>query len=262
MVLQEEFNIMDKIYGIFQGVREMDYAEILPNVFECSTPGLIYYPFWCLKGENSTILVDTGLNNRTANLLFNKKFFGGEEYILDKLKALDVDPASIKTVIVSHLHLDHFSAYHLYPNATFYIQRKDIEFFSGPASHFRQIYIPATDMSELMKLAYSNRIKYLDGDAQIVPGIRVVLIGGHTPGNQVIVVSTKKGDVVLCCDAMHFFRNMEEESIGVTTNLLDALLGLEKIKTLTTSPELLVAGHDPCLLDRFPSPIENVIEIA
>jgi glyoxylase-like metal-dependent hydrolase (beta-lactamase superfamily II) len=253
---------MYKIYAIFQGAREVDYAEFLPNVFEQSTPGLIYYPLWCIKGEDTTVLVDTGLNNKHANFLLNRKSFGGEDYIVNKLKELGVDNESVQTVILSHLHLDHFSAYHLYPRATFYIQKKDIEFFAGPASQFRQIYIPAPDMPGLMKLAYDKRIHFLDGDTQILPGIRVVLIGGHTPGNQVIVVSTRKGDVVLCCDAMHLYRNMEEESVGVTINLLDALLGFNKIKSLTTSPELLVAGHDPCLLDRFPSPLENVIEIA
>jgi glyoxylase-like metal-dependent hydrolase (beta-lactamase superfamily II) len=253
---------MYKIYGIFQGSREIDYTELLPNVFASSTKGLIYYPLWCIKGKDSSILVDTGLNDEDARVLLAHEFFGGENYIKEKLKELGVDADTIETVIISHLHKDHFSASHLYPNATFYIQRKDIEFFSGPASHFRQIYIPAPHMPTVMELAYCNRIRYLDGDEQIAPGIRVVLIGGHTPGNQVIVVSTQKGDIVLCCDAIQLYANMKEESAGMAVNLLDALLGFEKLKKLTSSADNLIPGHDPLLLKKFPGPIKNVIEIA
>jgi glyoxylase-like metal-dependent hydrolase (beta-lactamase superfamily II) len=253
---------MYQVYGIFQGSRELDYTELLPNVFACSTKGLIYYFLWCIKSEDSSILVDTGLNDKDARMLLTDKYFGGESYIKEKLKELGVYADTIDTVIVSHLHIDHFSAYHLYPNATFYIQRKDIEFFSGPASHFRQVYIPAPDMPAVMGLAYNNRIRYLDGDEQIAPGIRAVLIGGHTPGNQVIVVSTQKGDIVLCSDAMFLYANMKEESAGIPANLLDALLGFERLKKLTSSPDNLIPGHDPLIVDRFPSSIENVIEIA
>ena len=117
-------------------------------------------------------------------------------------------------------------------------------------------------MPTVMKYAYSKRIRYLNGDEQIAPGIRVVLIGGHTPGNQVIVVSTRKGDIVFCCDAMQLYANIKEESVGIATNLPEALFGLEKIKQLTSSPDNLIPGHDPLLLKKFSGPIENVIEIA
>lgn len=253
---------MYKVYGIFQGSREIDYTELLPNVYDRSTKGLIYYPLWCIKGNDTCILVDTGLNDEDARMLLAHEYFGGERYIKETLNKLGADADSIGTVIVSHLHIDHFSASHLYPNATFYIQRKDIEFFSGPASQFRQIYVPSPDMPTVMKYAYSKRIRYLNGDEQIAPGIRVVLIGGHTPGNQVIVVSTRKGDIVLCCDAMQLYANIKEESVGIATNLPEALFGLEKIKQLTSSPDNLIPGHDPLLLKKFSGPIENVIEIA
>jgi glyoxylase-like metal-dependent hydrolase (beta-lactamase superfamily II) len=116
-------------------------------------------------------------------------------------------------------------------------------------------------MPTVMKYAYSKRIQYLDGDEQIAPGIRVVLIGGHTPGNQVIVVSTQKGDIVLCCDAMQLYANMKEESVGIATNLPEALFGFGKLKKMTSSPDNLIPGHDPLLLKKFHGPVENVIEI-
>jgi glyoxylase-like metal-dependent hydrolase (beta-lactamase superfamily II) len=230
-------------------------------VFDRSTKGLIYYPLWCIKGEDTCILVDTGLNDKDAKMLLAHEYFGGENYIKEILKKLGTDAENIETVIVSHLHIDHFSAHNLYPNATFYVQQKDIEFFSGPASQFRQVYVPSPDMPTVMNYAYNKRIRYLDGDEQIAPGIRVVLIGGHTPGNQVIVVSTQKGDVVLCCDALQLYANMKEESVGLTTNLLEALFGFEKLRKLTSSIDNLIPGHDPLLLKKFPCPIENVIEI-
>ena len=116
-------------------------------------------------------------------------------------------------------------------------------------------------MSEVVSLAYSKRIRYLDGDEQIAPGIRAVLIGGHTPGSQVVVVTTNKGQAVICCDSLDIYQIMEENVIGLAMDLPQQLFGLDKIRELASSPDLIIPGHDPLVLQRFPSPIEGIAEI-
>lgn len=172
---------MYKIYGITQGQREAELSRILPWVVTPGTKCVIASYVWCIKGENVAILVDTGMTDEVAENFHTVKYLGGVKYLEDKLKKLGVDPASIETVIVSHLHHDHFSAHQLYPKATFYIQRRDIEFFTGPGIRFLQGAQFASDMPEIIRLAYANRIRYLDGDEQIAPGIKAVLVGGAYP---------------------------------------------------------------------------------
>ena len=116
-------------------------------------------------------------------------------------------------------------------------------------------------MQEVAKLTNANRIRYLDGDEQIAPGIRVVLGGRHTPGSQVVVVTTSRGEAVICADAVDLYRNAEEGVIGTYVDLLPALLAIDRISTLASSPELIIPGHDPLVMKNFPNPIEGVVEI-
>ncbi|MFC2065630.1 N-acyl homoserine lactonase family protein [Chloroflexota bacterium] len=249
---------MYKIYGLVMGEKDSDAHRLLPNVPVADPKLHINCYMWCIKGEEATVLVDTGMNAKDAK-------HGGFVNIKDPvtlLKKLAVDAASISTVIVSHLHYDHFSAYQLYPKATFYIQRKDIEFFTGPAIRFPQVRRIASDMVEVVKLGYEKRICYLDGDEEILPGIRLVLVGGHSPGLQVVVVKTSKGDVVIGTDTMDLYRNMEEEVAHPMVDLAQGLLVWDKLKKLASSPELILPGHDCLIMDRFPNPVEGIAEIA
>ena len=248
---------MYKIYGIKQGEREVDYSGSLPGVVAPGTMGHIAYYMWCIKGEGKTVLVDTGMDDEEAG----KRNFIGLKYLEDKLKKLDVDPANIDTVIVSHLHADHFSAYELYPNATFLVQKRDIEHLTGPGVKFHQIIEFAANMQEVVRLAYAKRIRYLDGDEQIAPGIQAVLVGGHSPGIQVVVVTTSRGKAVICSDAVELYQNLEKDVAGHVVDLLQMLLSYDRIRALASSPELIIPGHDPLVMKNFPNPIENVVEI-
>jgi glyoxylase-like metal-dependent hydrolase (beta-lactamase superfamily II) len=252
---------MYKIYAINQGMWPFDYGMVLPWIVPGGTKGNFSAYFWCIKGKDSAILVDTGLTQEVAERLLRTKCYGGENYITDSLKKLDIEPNSIKTIIVTHLHSDHFSAYSLYPNATFYIQKREIEFFTGPGTKYMFVNRFATNISNIISLAYNKRVKYLDGDTEIAPGIRSVLIGGHTPGSQAVVVSTNKGEAVICGDAVDLYRNLEEVMCGPAADMLEALSGIDKIKAISSSPDLIIPSHDPLVLERFPSSIEGVAEI-
>lgn len=252
---------MYQIYGITQGQRETDLSRALPWLVEPGTKGRIDFYLWCIKDRDNIILVDTGMIDDDAQVMCSANYFGGIDYLKDRFRKLNIDPAQIETVIISHLHLDHFSAYQLYPNAKFYIQRREIEFFAGPGIKFVQVSQFAPNMSEVMKLAYSNRIRYLDGDEEIAPGIRVVLVGGHTPGSQVVTVTTSRGEAVICADAIDRYQNLEAGIIGMSIDLMPALFALDTIRKLASSNELIVPGHDPTVMTRFRNPIEGVVEI-
>jgi len=252
---------MYKIYGITQGQMEIDKSGGLPWVVKPGTKDRINFYMWCIKDGETTILVDTGMTDKEVNVMCTAENRGGIEYLNKQFKKLDIDRTRIKTVVISHLHSDHFSAHQLYPNATFYVQRKEIEFLTGPAIKFRQVAQFAANMSEVISLANENRIKYLDGDEQIAPGIRAIRVGGHTPGSQVVTVTTKIRNVVLCADAIDSYENLEKGVVGMYVDLVQALLAFDKIKTLASSLELIIPGHDPLVMKRFPNPVEGVVEI-
>ena len=249
---------MYKVYAIRVGEMDVASYRILPWPAASKPTIPISFYMWCLKGEKESILVDTGTGGEYAE----KRKFCGADYIEAQLNKLDINVSEINKVIVTHLHQDHFSGYELYSNAIFYIQKKEIEFLTGPAIRFRQAMELAPDMAEVVRLAYAKRIHYLDGDEKIANGIRAVLVGGHTPGSQVVVVSTKKGEVVICSDALDLYRNLEECVVAPGANLLEGLLAWDKIKLLASSPELIIPSHDPLVLERFPNPFEGIAQIS
>ena len=59
--------------------------------------------------------------------------------------------------------------------------------------------------------AEPDRLLLLDGDAEVVPGLSVHLVGGHTAGMQVVRVETGHGTVVLASDAAHFYENLDDD---------------------------------------------------
>jgi glyoxylase-like metal-dependent hydrolase (beta-lactamase superfamily II) len=66
------------------------------------------------------------------------------------------------------------------------------------------------DVCALVRLNYEGRVVFVDGEREILPGIRVVKVGGHTAGMQIVTVQTERGQAVLASDASHYYRNLEE----------------------------------------------------
>ena len=252
---------MYKIYGILQGQKEVDYSVYLPRVVEPGTPVSLGFYLWCIKGKDTAVLVDTGMNDEDAKRMTTGECRGGVAYLEATLKKLGVEPASVEKVIITHLHADHFSAYQLYPSATFYVQRKDIDLYTGPAAKFRQVIQFAAKIPEVISLAHAKRVRYLDGDEEIAPGIRVVLVGGHTAGSQAVVVTTNLGQAVICADVLQYYRQLEEGVVGLCLDVVQTLFAVDKLKSLTSSPELIIPGHDPLVMKKFPNPLEGVVEI-
>jgi glyoxylase-like metal-dependent hydrolase (beta-lactamase superfamily II) len=112
-------------------------------------------------------------------------------------------------------------------------------------------------------LNYANRIKFLDGDREVYPGLRVHKVGGHTAGLQIVSVETERGTVVLTSDASHFYHNVEtRQPVQIITSLPEMLDAFETIHALAGKEKLIVAGHDPLVADRFQQVEPGVIKIA
>ena len=75
----------------------------------------------------------------------------------------------------------------------------------------------------------------VDGDAEIVPGIRVILTPGHTPGGQSVAVETDRGTAVItgfCCNADNFPRVGPAVTPGVHINAIEAYESAQRVKEL------------------------------
>ena len=121
--------------------------------------------------------------------------------------------------------------------------------------------VPA--LANLVTLNYANRLKIISGDHDVLPGLRLHRVGGHTAGLQILSVNTARGPVVLTSDASHFYHNVENRHpVQIITSLPEMLDGFETIHELAGPQKLIVAGHDPQVRERFKEVEPGIIKIA
>lgn len=153
----------------------------------------------------------------------------------------------IKTVIVSHLHWDHFNENaRLLPNASFYVQREEARDAAAPSDpdEYDRRHVTLV-CGELYR-----RFSFVDGDRQLLPGIRLISLPGHTVGMQGAVVRTRVGDVVLASDVVFTYRNYEEGvPIGIYVDKGALLASMERIKN---EGDIVLPQHDEQVFTRFP----------
>lgn len=217
---------------------------------------------FCLRDAGgSAILVDTGFTEeamRQRGLAITD--FRSPDELLGRIA---VTPSAVRTVLLTHLHWDHFSACRLYPGATFYVQRRDIDYFTGPFMRFPAVSRFVSNVDDLERLRSEGRLKVLDGDGPLLAGIEAVLFGGHTPGSQGFLVNVAGGRVLVCGDACNLYCNVIEGiPPGIVTDLREALLGIERIRAAEGGGCLVIPGHEPRILSDGTPVAPGVVQVA
>lgn len=219
------------------------------------------YFMWLLRRGHQTILVDTGYDEAEAARR-------QRPILMDPhaaLAPLGVTPEQITEVIVTHLHYDHAGGLHLFPNARLHLQAAEMAYATGPCMCHETLRIPftASHVCEAVKRLYSGKVVFYNGDAEIAEGVMIHKIGGHSRGLQSVRVITSAGWLVLASDAAHFYENFEaRKPFPIVVDLQDMLDGFEKLYQLASSHKLIVPGHDPLVMRRFPSgPADHIARL-
>lgn len=209
------------------------------------------YFVWAIVGEGGTFVLDTGF----APDIARKRGRQLVRPVAAGLKAIGVDPAQVRDVILSHMHYDHAGNIPLFPRARFHIQDAEMAFISGRAmchAHIRQPFEPE-HVSLMVHHVFDDRVQFHDGVSELTSGITLYKVGGHTKGLQVVRVLTRRGWVVLASDAAHLYANLERNRpFPIVVDIDDYLEAFNTIRRLASSEAHIVPGHDPLVLERYP----------
>jgi N-acyl homoserine lactone hydrolase len=139
---------------------------------------------YSIDHADGVVLVDTGMIDSTPELDEEGAPVPMPENI----------PRDVVCVINTHLHFDHIGGNRLFPGVPIHVQRLEL---AGPY-----------DPPEWVDFPGANYIQH-DGEAEVLPGIRLLPTPGHTPGHQSVLVDTADGLVVIGGDVAYTFDELE-----------------------------------------------------
>jgi N-acyl homoserine lactone hydrolase len=178
-----------------------------------------------------------------------------EQAAVPALNAAGIDPADVRWIVQSHLHLDHTGAVaeiQHFPNAEVLVTRTEYEWAHAPDSYADLGYIRADyvkpDVPWVM-LEDSEDGYDVFGDGVL----RCWRTPGHSPGHQSFEVNLPSGEsYVLAVDAANSLDHLHERALpGFIVSTMDTVRSVRRLRRIAWRSEAtVVAGHDP---DQWPT---------
>ena len=268
--MSEQYEVLAVRYG----TREARAAEVFLNYHayhEPDRPLTMDYFFWVARNRSRTIIVDTGFSPAGGAAR-------GRTMLMDTVPALQsagLTPDAITHVVLTHAHYDHIGGLPAVTGtgngtgtaAEVIMTRDEHDFWTGPMGRRGQFahITEASELDYLRELRAAGRLTLPGPAHRIAPGIELIQVGGHTPGQAIVTVATAGGPVVLASDAVHYYEELERDRpFSIVASLADMYAAFDQIRELAEAGARVVAGHDPLVAERFGAPADppNVITIA
>ncbi|MDB5876289.1 MAG: fold hydrolase [Ramlibacter sp.] len=246
-----------RLYAIKYASRDARRSEHFIGGDPVDEPLNMDYVVWVIVGKDRTILVDTGFSAEVAARRKRKML----RCPIESLRLLDIDPASVKDVIYTHLHYDHAGNSALLPAATFHLQASELAFVVGPDMRYRYFSsgFEVEDIAAMVRLNFDRRLKLYDGPFRFAPGIEIDLAPGHSVGLQYLRINTARGWVTLAGDVTSFFDNIRRHRPFVAAvNVSQMLRSYDKVRETVPSLDYLIPGHDPLVMEIYPAPRDDL----
>lgn len=225
-----------------------------------------YQAFLVEHPSAGLILIDTGFHPSVAvdpkqNLgRIGARIFSPEmepsDAVPAQLRARGIDPASVKTIVMTHLHGDHASGISEFPGATFLISQQEWDegsTVSRPALHgyvrrhfdhafdFRTIDFGASD--GISSFATFGRAVDVFGDGSV----RLAFTPGHTLGHMSVILRLKNREALVAADAIysrHALETGHKPYLMEDEHLFERSLREIQIYAEQTPEALIIPGHD------------------
>jgi glyoxylase-like metal-dependent hydrolase (beta-lactamase superfamily II) len=214
---------------------------------------------WLLHCGDEAILVDTGPSAPEIARRWHPAIRqDAHQAPGNVLRSLGVAPEWLRLVVLSHLHWDHCYNLECFPNARFLVQAEELRAAVDPIATQRLTYEVGIPGLLPTWLAAFDRLTVLRGDADIAPGVRALLLPGHTPGLQGVLVDTASGRHLIASEGDPLAANVggaEGEPIppGIHTDVAACLRSLERMRR---EADVILPGHDSAVFDHTVYPVK------
>ena len=205
-------------------------------------------PFYLITGGSEPVLVDT---SGPADLMSRLRLEPVEPVLdfQEALASLGLSLEEIRIVIHTHLMYDHCANSKLLPKARFVVQKKELDFALAPHRMFAGAY--------QRNLFEGLPFEVVDGDQELISGIKLLFTPGHSPGGQSVAVATSAGTAIIpgfCCILENFAPQKNQAWVtervpevippGIHTDMLQAYESALRVKNLA---DIIIPFHDPVM---------------
>jgi glyoxylase-like metal-dependent hydrolase (beta-lactamase superfamily II) len=237
------------------GTRSTTRSEVYLNhqlYHEADGPIDMDYFVWVVRNDARTILVDTGFSHEGGARRGRTTLVPPA----DAWRALGIEPSDAPPIVLTHAHYDHVGNITHFPDSPIVIAAAELDFWSGPHAH-HPLFAHSVEDDELAALRAAHRagrVRIFTGSITVAPGVEMIQVGGHTPGQSVVRVQTAEGPVLLASDAVHYYEELERDMpFTSVADLVEMYDGFARIRSLVADGAVrhVVSGHDPATLSRF-----------
>jgi N-acyl homoserine lactone hydrolase len=229
--------------GWLEGDSNWIVAMSVVGTLENKTPHInwIKIPVYCvlIDHPDGKILYDTGCHPNAMHGYWPPNltsifpyYYSGNQLLSKQLALADTTPEEIKTVVLSHLHLDHAGNTRLFKNAKVYVNKSDYNYakqlVTSPLPTDHGAYVKA----DLDIPTY--RLHFVEGDCKLADGVELLSLPGHTPGLLGLMVHLKEGTFIFPADALYTQENYgpPTKMSGIVYDTVAFRASIEKIRTL------------------------------
>lgn len=205
-----------------------------------------------LLSDDKKILIDTGMGKKWDDKAKNIYNIDPKLDLVLALVQNGIKSEEITDVLLTHLHFDHTGGstkfdngklVPAFPNAKYFVQKKNFEWAMNPSDRDRGSYIKE-NFEPLVKEGVLNLV---DGEIQFDDNISFRIINGHTFGQQMIKISDSSNTVLYAADLLPFVSQIKIPYVmGYDLQPLVTIAEKKKYLQLAAKENwLLYFGHDP-----------------
>lgn len=244
------FEVVAVRYGVMEATRSRLFHSF-HTYGEPDGPAALAYYFWVLRDGDRVVLVDSGYDPAVARRR-------GRDLLIEPVEALrqlGIAPDQVSTILVSHFHYDHIGNLAAFPEADLVVPETEVAFWSSPAAaHFHfAVHVEDPELEVIEAARAAGRVRTVAGNAEALPGVRAIEVGGHSPGQFMFLVATEGDDVLLTSDAIHLYEDLERDRPSAVVFDLPAMYRAHaRIRDLAAAA-VVIPGHEPAVMDRFPA---------
>ncbi|WP_158751337.1 MBL fold metallo-hydrolase [Streptomyces bicolor] len=173
---------------------------------------------------------------RERNIIVDAAHVGRRPFLRNALARHGLTAEQIDTVVLTHAHWDHVQNIDLFPRATLVLHPDERRYAHLP--HANDWATPAWTGLLLEQLPVRE---VTDGE-EIIPGVGVIGLPGHSPGSIGIIVQTEHGHAAITGDALHFAYVARTKRNPLV--FWDADQAAHSIERVLTVSDLVYPGHD------------------